>query len=320
MAKVDNPNERVLGNNNLIVTSYLDPITYNTTFSIIPGYDSVNDMYGYSFYDNIGTLIKNIDLVYEWYDPSEDKIYSENTLISEWKFSSDKSKYEAGVDGDFYYICDVVRNSTLYAYNINNTAHYAIFTIDYILELKEDHGLIDDIIASATSTSPYQIDIGWSFSSLVDKSYVKGTDIFAALDEITKDIVELSKANTISIINLGNPVSDQYRLYDNKIAIGESYYILFKKSNLGEYKTLRITNVPETLTALNATEYTDETSDSKPILYSPMYPTGTIDIDLTYFKDNGGFKNNPVCMILIQTDGWFDESFNRSNLIFTFIK
>lgn len=320
MAKVENPNERVLGNNNLIVTSYLDPITYNTTFSIIPAYDSVNDMYGYSRYLNVGTMIKDIDLVYEWYDPSEDKIYSENTLISAWKFSSDKSKYKADVDGDFYHICDVVKNSTLYAYNINNTAHYAIFTIDYALELKEDHGLIDDIIASATSNSPYQIDIGWSFSSLVDKSYVKAADAFTALDEITEDIVEISKTNIISTINIDdNTVSDQYRLYDNKIAIGESYYILFKKPNLGDYKTLRITNVPETLNAINATEYVTGSNEYPNILYSPRY-SGTIDIDLAYFKDNGGFKNNPVCMILIQTDGWFDESFNKSNLIFIFIK
>lgn len=321
MAKVDNPNERVLGSNNLIVTSYLDPITYNTTFSIIPAYDSAKDMYGYSRYSNVGTMIKDIDIVLEYYEPTEDIIHSENLFIDTWYFSSDKSKCTAFIASDFYTACNVIKNSNLYAYNINNTAHYTIFTIDAVLKLKEDHGLIDDIIASATSDSPYQIDIGWSFSSFVDKSYLKGIDAFAALHEITKDIVELSKANTISIINIGSYVHDQYRLYDNEIAIGEDYYILFKKSNLSEYKTLRITNVPETLTALNAMEYTDELNENNPNLHNPMYPTGTIDIDLAYFKDKGGFKNNPVCMILMNSsDGWFDESFNRSNLIFTFIK
>ena len=161
-----------------------------------------------------------------------------------------------------------------------------------------------------------------SFSSFVDKYYLKGVDAFAALHEITEDIVDFSKAKTISTINIGSYIGDQYRLYDNKIAVGEDNYILFKKSNLGEYKTLRITNVPETMTALNAMEYTDEFNEGNPNSYNGMYPTGTIDIDLTYFKDHGGFKNNPVCMLLIAADddGRFDESFNRSNLIFTFIK
>ena len=290
--------------NNLVITTRFkipDP-DYITTFTVIPGRgkfgigsaDGIENI-GYHQYNNVGTMIKDIDLVIG---------NGYKDTVESWPASNISSTYFAS---NIVTDHNVKKDSDIYAYNVDNPEHYTIYTATGMFDYKEDHGLFNDIILAYTNQSEITIGIVWEVDTNED---IDLSTYISQLTPITTSTVITPDSEIVEYDMEGGTLIS----YDNIMGIFAQMGLILKISNPSTFSELQIQNL--TLTATYGV-YGFYDSKLNPIIME-QFNINTEDskiiipfIDIDY---------DEIIILITLDNGLANIDFSKGDIIITLIK
>ena len=305
MSLETSPYNTTLTNNLVITTGFKIPDpNYITTFTFIPGRgkfsigsaDGIENI-GYHNYNNVGTMIKDIDLVIG---------NGHKDTVESWPASN---------SGSTYFVSNIVidhnvkEDSDVYAYNVDNPEHYTIYTAKGMFDYKEDHGLFNDIILAYMNQSEITIGIVWE---VVDTN--EDIDLPTYISQLTPITTSTTITPDSEIVEY-DIEGDTLISYDNIMGIFSQIGLILRISNPSHlpFHELQIQNL--TLTATHGVYgFYDITLD--PIIL------GEFNINAEDSKIIIPFTTmNDEMVLLIALDGGLANiDFSKGDIIITLIE
>lgn len=304
MSLETSPYNTTLTNNLVITTGFKIPDpNYITTFTFIPGRgkfsigstDGIENI-GYHHYNNVGAMIKDIDLVIG---------NGYKDTVESWPASNISSTYFAS---NIVTDHNVKEDSDVYAYNVDNPEHYTIYTAKGMFVYKEDHGLFNDITLAYANQSEITIGIVWEVNT--NEDIIDLPTYISQLTPITTTTAITPDSEIVEYDMEGNTLIS----YDNIMGIFSQMGLILRISKPSAFSELQIQNLTltatyghygfydSTLNPIIMEEFNTNAEDSKIII--PFTDIDYDEIMILITLDNGlaniDFSKGDIIIALIE--------------------